>query len=330
MDVSVLLPYRDAGETIEEAVDSVLAQCGPRFELICVDDGSTDGGPRRVAALAARHRSIVTVATGGVGIVRALQAGLAVARAPLIARMDGDDVCLPDRFAQQVDGFMRNPRLGVLGTQIEAFPLAGEGLRRYVDWQNGVLGPAAHATQLFIESPLCHPSVMLRRTALDAVGGWQDVAWAEDYDLWLRLDAAGWELDKVPSLLLRWRHRDGRLTFADSRYDRDQFHRAKAPHLARRVLADGRPLAVWGAGRTGKRLVRELEPHGVVPDHFIDIDPKKIGNVARGRPIRSSARLPLGTHLVVVAAGAIGARAIIRAQLDHAGFEEGRDYLCTA
>jgi hypothetical protein len=215
---------------------------------------------------------------------------------------------------------------------VEAFSdgVVGEGLLRYVAWQNTLLTADDHRRELFVESPLCHPSVMLRKAAVEAVGGWRDVAWPEDYDLWLRLDAAGFALDKVPEVLLRWRHRDGRLTFADSRYGLEEFRRAKAPHLARRVLADGRPLAVWGAGRTGKRLARLLEAHGVFADHFIDIDPKKIGNVARGRPVRAATSLPLHTHLVVVAAGAIGARALIRAALDGAGFREGRDYLCAA
>jgi GT2 family glycosyltransferase len=283
-----------------------------------------------VARLAAAHRALVTTGTTGVGIARAIKAGVDRAQAPLIARMDGDDVCLPDRFVRQAERFAADARLGALGTQVEAFPVAGEGLGRYIGWQNRVLGAEAHATQLFIESPLCHPSVMVRRAALDAVGGWRDVAWPEDYDLWLRLDAAGYALDKVPEVLLRWRHSTGRATFADLRYGIEQFRRAKAPHLARRVRADGRPLAVWGAGRTGKRLTRLLESHGVQADHFIDIDPKKIGNLARGRPVRSPERLPLGTHLVVVAAGAIGARDLIRATLDGAGFTEGRDYLCAA
>src|SRR4051812_44139528 len=183
--------------------------------------------------MAAAHRAVVTTATTGVGIARAIQAGVALARAPLVARMDGDDICLPDRFARQVERFAADARLGALGTQVEAFPVAGEGLRRYIEWQNQVLGTEAHATQLFVESPLCHPSVMVRRAALDAVGGWRDVAWPEDYDLWLRLDAGGWALDKVPEVLLRWRHGTGRATFADARYGIEQFRRAKAPHLAR-------------------------------------------------------------------------------------------------
>jgi glycosyltransferase involved in cell wall biosynthesis len=330
--VSVLLPYRDAGATLAEAVESVLAQRGVDLELVLVDDGSRDEGPTIAARLAARDRRVVRVEAGGIGIARALERGLLAARAPFIARMDGDDVCHPERLRRQLDAFAADPTLALVATQVEAFPseIVGEGLQRYIAWQNALVTPEDHARELFVESPVCHPSVMLHRAAIEAVGGWRDVPWPEDYDLWLRIDAAGGRMAKVPEVLLRWRHHERRATFNDGRFSLDRFRECKAPHLARRVLADGRPLAVWGAGRTGKRLTRLLETHGVRADHFIDVDPKKIGGIARGAPVVGPDRLPVGTHLVVVAAGAIGARALIREALDAAGFREGHDYLCAA
>jgi len=330
--VSVLLPYRDAAATIEEAVDSVLAQRGVELELIAVDDGSSDDGPQRVARLAGRDRRVELCSTGGAGLVGALRAGLEAARAPVIARMDGDDVCLPERLAHQLERLAGDDRLGAVGTRVEAFPreAVGEGLQRYVDWQNSLVSPEDHARELFIESPLCHPSVALRRAALDAVGPWRDVGLPEDYDLWLRLDAADWRIAKVPELLLRWRHIEGRATFADPRYARERFTEAKAPHLARRVRALGRPLVIWGAGRTGKRLARALEPHGLRPDFFVDIDRNKLGRPARGLPIHSPDALRRGAHTVVVAVGAFGARAEIRDHLRTLAFTEGTDYLCAA
>jgi GT2 family glycosyltransferase len=325
--VSVLLPYRQAAATLAEALDSVLAQRGVDLEVIAVDDGSTDDGP----AIAARH-GVTCLATGGRGLVRALALGLRAARGDLVARMDADDVCLPDRLIAQAGALASDPSLAVVGARVEAFPRAaiGEGMRRYVDWQNGLVTPAEHARDLFVESPLCHPSVMLRRSALEAVGGWRDVPWPEDYDLWLRLDAAGWALAKIPEVLLRWRHAPGRATFADPRYARERFTEAKAPHLARRLADLGPPLCVWGAGPTGKRLARALERHGAPATAFVDIDPRKIGRRARGAPIVAPHALRRGAQTGVVAVGARGARELIRAQLAQAGFSEGRDYLCAA
>jgi hypothetical protein len=247
--------------------------------------------------------------------------------------MDADDLALPGRLAAQAEALRADATLGALGTRVEAFPETAvqEGMRRYVDWQNGLLSSHDHARQLFVESPLCHPSVMLRASALHAVGGFRDGAFPEDYDLWLRLDAAGFGLAKLPEVLLRWRHLPGRATLLDPRYARERFLALKAPHLARRLVLGGRPLDLWGAGVTGKRLARALEPHGVRVDRFIDIDPRKIGGRARGAPVVGLAALPApGERFVLVALGARGARDLARAELDRRGFREGTDYLCAS
>jgi glycosyltransferase involved in cell wall biosynthesis len=332
-EVSVLLPYRDAAATLEEALASVLAQAGVRFELLAVDDGSRDAGPAIVHALARRDARVRPLATAGVGIAGALALAADAARAPLLARMDADDVALPDRLRAQSAGLRADPSLAALGSRVEAFPDAAvqEGMRRYVQWQNELVSPADHARQLFVESPLCHPSVMLRRSALAAVGGFRDGPFPEDYDLWLRLDAAGFGLAKLPEVLLRWRHLPGRATLRDPRYARERFLELKAPHLARRLASYDRPLDLWGAGPTGKRLARALAPHGVLMERFIDIDPRKIGGTARGAPVVPVGELaPPGERFVVVALGARGARDLARAELDRRGYREGADYLCAS
>jgi len=330
--VSVLLPYRDAAETLEESVASVLAQRGVDLEILAVDDGSGDGGPALVGGLAAADRRSVPMATGGAGLVAALALAASRARAPRLARMDADDIALPDRLRLQVDTLDGDPRLGAVGTRVEAFGDrgVGEGLARYVTWQNGLVTPGDHARDLFVESPLCHPSVLIRREALEAVGGYHDTPWWEDYDLWLRMDAAGWALAKVPEVLLRWRHADGRMTFAHPRSAPERTREAKGRYLAPRLAAAGRPVAVWGAGPTGRRLARALEPHGIRAHRFVDIDPRKIGRTARGVPIVEPGALRRGEETVVVAVGARGARALVRERLDRAGFVDGVDYVCAA
>lgn len=329
--VAVLMPYRDAAATVEEAARSILAQEGVRLELVAVDDGSRDDGPALVQAIAASDPRVVPVAGEGRGIVAALARGLAAARGDVIARMDADDVALPGRLARQAAALDEDPRLGVVGTQVETLGPCGEGMRRYVAWQNGVVSAADHARELFVESPLCHPSVALPRRALDAVGGWREAPWAEDYDLWLRLDAAGWRIAKVPEVLLRWRQREGSLTFSDPRYSAACFRDARACYLAPKLLSAGRPVVVWGAGPTGRRLARALEANGVRAARFVDIDPRKIGRTARGAPIVAPDALrSRADAVVVVAVGARGARQIVRDQLTARGFVEGTDFVCAA
>lgn len=332
-DVSVLLPFRDAQGTLEAALHSVLVERDVALELIAVDDGSADDGPQIAAGIAASDPRLRLLRAQGVGIARTLQMAAAAARAPLLARMDADDVSLPGRLPAQLQALLAQPGLGAIGTRVEAFPehAVAEGMRRYVRWQNGLITPDDHRRQLFVESPLCHPSVMMRAEALARIGGFRDGPFPEDYDLWLRLDAAGFGLAKLPQVLLRWRHGERRATLRDPRYARERFLELKAPHLARRLGGTPRPVDLWGAGPTGKRVARALEACGVRVARFIDIDPRKIGGAARGAPVVAPEALHApGRHWVLVALGARGARDLARAALDVAGHREGEDYLCAS
>lgn len=330
----MLLPYRNAAGTLVEAVESVLSQKGPRFEVLAIDDGSTDAGPTLVRKLAARDRRLVPLATppDERGLVGALCLGARHAQAPFLARMDADDVSLPGRFASQVAALDADGDLAVVGTRVEAFPdgVVGEGLRRYVAWQSSLITPEEHARDLFVESPLCHPSTMIRREAFDAVGGYRDHGWWEDYDLWLRFWADGRKMAKVPAVLLRWRHSEGRMTRTSACADPERIRAQKARYLAPWLLERARPVAVWGAGPTGRRFARALAARGVVAKRFIDIDPEKIGRKARGVGIVSPEALSRGEETIVVAVGSRGARALIRDHLVKRGFVETEDFICAA
>ena len=339
--ISVLLPYRDAATTLRVAMESVLSDLGPHDELVAIDDGSRDGSAELAGSLAAVDPRVVPVASGGrpgraAGIAAALARGLVVSRGELVARMDGDDVSLPGRFAAEQALLESDTTLGAVGVQVEAFPAPGLGMQRYVAWQSSLISRADHARAIFCESPLCHPSTMMRRAALLAVGGYRDNTWAEDYDLWLRLDAAGYGLAKVPRVLFRWRMGSASLTWTDPRYSPARLLETRAAHLAHRLRLLERPFAIWGAGQTGRRLARALEAHELRPLAFVDIDPRKIGRTARGVPIttaaegiaRASARD--AKILLVVAVGEAGARDVVRDRLAAAGLVEGSAYVCAA
>lgn len=330
--VSVLLPYRNAEDTLEEALLSVLQDRSVDLEVIAIDDGSTDGGSAIVERIGRADPRVVPASGPAGGIARALNRAVELARAPFLARMDADDISLPGRLERQVEALTKNPRLGVIGTQVEAFPegAVGEGMRLYLAWQNALVTPEDHAREIFVEAPLCHPSVMIRRAALAEVGGFCEGPWPEDYDLWLRLDARGHELAKIPVVLFRWRQRRASATFSDPRYSLARFTEARGFYLAPRLLSKGRPVAVWGAGQTGRRLARQIAARGARPILFIDIDPRKIGRTAQGAPIEAPDSLVPGRYTIVVAVGARGARELIRAHLTGAGFVEGIDYICAA
>ncbi len=327
--VSVLLPYKNAGSTLREAMTSVLTDLESDDELLAIDDGSTDDGPRVVEAIG--DPRVIPIATDGVGISKALALGLARARGEFIARMDGDDVSHRGRFPAERALLAKDPSLGVVATKI-ALEGGEAGLARYVSWQNTLVTEEDHARGIYVESPLCHPSVMLRRSALVAVGGWHDPPWPEDWDLWLRLHHAGFGMAKVPEVLFTWRRVPGNLTTTDPRYSMQSLLEARAFYLAKRLA--GQPYGVWGAGQTGRHLARALEAHGLRSSFFIDIDPKKICRRTRNAPIldpeKGLARAREERAIVVVAVGAEGARDLVRAHLTDHGFVEGNEFVCAA
>ncbi|MFT3921387.1 MAG: glycosyltransferase [Myxococcales bacterium] len=327
--ISVVMPFRNASATIDAALSGLLG-ADEALEVLCIDDGSVDSGTDRVRAWGTRDPRVRLLRAEGRGLVAALQQGVAAARGGLLARMDSDDLSLPGRMARQREFLLQHPEVAVVGSRVEAFcdqGELGEGMERYVSWQNALLTAEDHRRELFVESPLCHPSTMLRRGALLAAGGYRELPLPEDYDLFLRLDQLGYALCKLPEVLLRWRHRPGRATFSDPRYSLDSMRTAKAPYLASRVARSEKPRRVlWGAGPTGKRMARSLEAHGLRFDLFIDVDPDKIGRTARGVPIAPMEALDAATDVVVAAVGARGARGLIRPYLCERGFREGYDF----
>jgi glycosyltransferase involved in cell wall biosynthesis len=329
--VSVLLPVRDARETLPACLDSLAAQSLEDHEVVAVDDGCTDGSGEILAARSRRDRRLRVFRAASHGLVSALNTALAEARAPLVARMDADDESFPSRLALQKARLDGDPGTDVLGCRVRLAGAGSEGLQGYVDWQNGLLDHDAIARDRFVESPLVHPSVMMRTGTLRALGGYREFEGPEDYDLWLRGFEAGLRFAKLEETLLSWRDSPRRLTRTDRRYAPERFQERKLEALLRGPLAPGRSVVVWGGGRVGKwwaRALRERE-HEVVA--FVEVDPRKIGQTLGGAPVVDVAgaggwRGPL--HLAAV--GQKGARERIRAEAARLGLEEGRDLVAVA
>ena len=212
--VSVLLPVRDAERTLSAALESLLAQTWTQFEIVAVDDGSTDRSSRILAAAAAADPRIRVTTTAPRGLVAALETARAEARAPLLARMDADDIARPDRLALQRRALSEHPDWGICGGHVRIFPAEGmsDGRARYQAWLNGLCDADSVERDLFVECPLAHPTWMMRADAVHAVGGYRDMGWPEDHDLLLRLRGAGWRLGVVPTVVHDWRDSPSRLS----------------------------------------------------------------------------------------------------------------------
>ncbi len=336
--VSVVLPCFNAEETLDEALESIADQTLDDWEVVAVDDGSQDGTLSVLQAWAARDSRVRVLPRPHAGVIEAANAGIAACRAPYIARMDADDRAHPERLARQVQFLQHNAEVAAVSCLVEAFPAEDvrQGFRIYIEWLNALVSDEEIRREIFVESPLPNPSVTLRRAWLERMGGYHERGWPEDYDLYLRMYLAGARFAKIPRVLLAWREHPRRITRTDSRYSLENFLRAKAHYLARGPLAGRDAVIIWGAGMMGRRLSKHLmrTEHAPVVA-FVDVDPKKIGNTRRGKPIISPDDLLAWweryQHPVVLAAvGARGARKLIRERLTNFGLCEGSDWWATA
>ncbi len=330
--VTVLMPVRDAAATLGPCLDSIQAQTFTDFELLIVDDASSDDTREHASARAATDTRIRLLRGSRRGLVACLNAGLGAARASLVARMDGDDVMDCDRLALQWKYLRQHPEVDVVASRVRAFPAERmrAGMVEYLRWQNACLGSDVLRDEIFVECPITHPSAMFRRAAVITAGGYRDGDFPEDYELWLRLTARGCRMAKIDRCLLHWRQCDGSLSRRDPRYSRDAFDRLRAHYLARdQRLRGARPLVFWGAGRRTRRRTAHIIALGFPPCAWIDVDPRKIGNHVHGAPVVAPGwlreRQPRPFVLTWVANH--GARESIAAALASMGYGRGADYL---
>ena len=330
--VTILMPAYNAAATLPAALRSISAQTFRDWELIAVNDGSTDASMEILDRAARKDRRIRVLALPHAGLVEALRSAAALASAPLLARMDADDVMHPRRLDLQVARLGSLPRVDVLATRVRPIGASAEGMRRYVDWQNGLLSHDDLVSNLFVESPIAHPSVLMRRGLFERAGGYQDPGWAEDFDLWHRMREHGARFEKLPRALLSWRDGADRLTRTHPMYAEKRFYAAKVHYFLRHALCKS-PVTVWGAGPIGRDWTRDLLRAGIDVPHVIDIDPKKIGRtIANGRVkvVSPEEALSKRKGLILGAVGARGARDLIRARLVKESLAEGRDFLFVA
>ena len=330
--VSVILPVRDGAAHLVEALASLSAQTLGDFEALVVDDGSADESAEIAEAHARADDRFRVLRQRPAGIVVALERARAEACGRLLARMDADDVALPGRLEAQADALAAGD-LAACGGRVEYFPReqVRGGARRYERWLNGLVTPEAAARDVFVECPLPHPTLVARGEAIAAVGGYRDAGWPEDYDLVLRLWAAGARFRNVEPVVLRWREHPARRSRTDPAYAVEAFVRCKVHHLRETLLRRFASVVVWGAGPVGKSFARELARTDVSVAAFVDVDPRKLGRVIHGAPVVPQEEAPrFGSSLALGAVAGEAARAEIRAAVAAQGRRDGVDIVAVA
>ena len=327
--VHVAIPVRGVGRWLNEALRSLQQQTFTDWQATVVVDSSADENDPS-AAIAQRWAQeeprIRILQPGRVGLPEALNiATRGAADAPLLARLDGDDLCHPERFSEQVAFLEANLDVGILDCRAESFRAPEDGplplgMLRYQQWHDRIENHEDFKREFLVENPVCHPAVMMRSEVLalldDPRAPYRANDCPEDYDLWLRLLRCGVRFHKLPRALLRWRDHDRRSTRTNDIYKKAAFFRAKWEHFEHRVLAQAGSIAVCGGGREGRRWIRALAEAGRLPVAVADINQKAIGSTRHGAPVVALEQLSrYQPDLALIAVGTAGARTAIEGVL---------------
>ncbi len=249
--VSVLMSVHNGAPWVREAMASVLGQTVRDLELVVVDDGSTDATPELLAAV--RDGRLTMIRQERAGLTRSLNRALRLAAAPLVARLDADDVALPERLERQLDFLHVHPEVGLLGTGAREVDADGHEV--------AVIRPPVDDTAirraLIRRNSFVHSSVVMRRDLLEAVGGYDEtLPVAQDYDLWIRL-ARLTRLANLPEPLVVRRLLPGRVSAVR---DADRLH-AEARVRWRAVRTGAYP--AWCAVFAARPLLALALPAGL-------------------------------------------------------------------
>lgn len=203
MKLCVLMATYNDERYIAAALDSILSQTYGNFELLVVNDGSSDGTAAILHEYSSKDDRVRTVdCDKNTGLASALNLGLRHTVAELVARMDADDVALPDRLEKQVEYLEAHPEIDVLGTFSEDIDDLGNRTGRI---RRMPLGAEKNAALVWT-NPVIHPTIMFRRDRIMRLGGYNGaLRRRQDYDLWFRVVAAGMKIDNIPEVLLLYR-----------------------------------------------------------------------------------------------------------------------------
>ncbi len=317
--LSVIMPVKDAADTVEQAIRSILDSSMKDFEFIIIDDGSTDTSANVIHQLS--DPRIHFQANPNPGLCNALNLAVSLCSAPYIARMDADDICYPRRFEWQLAAAAEND-WDVVGGKVRIVDRTGNPIhsyQRYERWINTHQDNVSIRAHRFVESPIANPTSLARRKVY--AQPFTDGPYPEDYEFWLQAIARDYRFGKVDHIVLDWIDAPTRTTRNNPRYSPAAFDDCRRRHLLQGPLREIEEVDVWGVGTTGKPWIRWLQSEGRRVRHLIDVSPRKIGQTIHQCKVIAPSELPVPDNTpLIVAVGAANAREEIET------FLESRDY----
>lgn len=269
---------KNTGVYLKPCIDSILEQTFTDWELIVVDDNSTDESYQTIEEYAQKDQRIILLKNTESGIITALRAAYKKVSGQFITRMDSDDLMTPDKLALMYEQLVLKGKGFVAVGLVHYFNETGLGMGyiRYAAWLNQLTNAASNFSDIYKECTIPSPCWMIAVSDFDKCGGFQPDVYPEDYDLAFRFRQAGFKIASVPKVIHHWRDYGNRTSRTDDNYADNRFLALKVQHFLAQDKATAQPLILWGAGRKGKKIAQLLQAQNVT-FQWICNNPKKIG-----------------------------------------------------
>jgi glycosyltransferase involved in cell wall biosynthesis len=276
--ISIIMPVKNAGPFLEACLDSIQNQSYKNYELIAINDHSSDNSLEILHNYVHRFASLLVLNNNGLGIIDALKTGYAAQNGQFITRMDADDSMPPKKLEYLLDS-LQNAGDGYVATGLVKYfseGQLGEGYQKYEAWLNGLTEASRNFDERYKECVIPSPCWMMKTSDFEKIGGFNSTTYPEDYDLVFRMFEGEMKVVGVREICHHWRDHGQRASRNDENYADNNFLDLKLSYFLKLDYKPNKELFLWGAGNKGKYLAKQLIQQNI-PFQWVCNNPKKIG-----------------------------------------------------
>lgn len=276
--VSILIPFKNTENYLNECLDSIVKQTYVNWEVICVNDHSIDSSLEIANKFALSNPKIKVVNNKGNGLIDALKTAYNLSTGNLITRMDSDDIMLSNKISSMAEDLLNFGAGHIALGMVKYFSEKelGNGYKNYETWLNSLTSKGLNFNEIYKECVIPSPCWMVHREDLEKVNNFESEIYPEDYDLAFRFYQIGLKCIKSNKVLHMWRDYPNRTSRTNSNYADNSFLKLKINYFLKLSYNENKKLVVWGAGKKGKKVASILNELKVSFLWVCD-NPKKIG-----------------------------------------------------
>jgi len=285
--ISIIIPFKNTERFLDACLQSILQQTYIHWELLIIDDSSSDRSTEIVQSYAESDSRIYLYSNDGNGIIEALQTGYKHAKGSFITRMDSDDIMTEIKLEQMLQSLQVHGDGHLALGLVHYFSKAGigNGYKRYETWLNSLTSKGTNFDEIYKECVIPSPCWMVYKSDFDACGGFNSGTYPEDYDLAFRFFKQGLKCIASNEVLHHWRDYAVRTSRVDAHYADNSFLELKVNYFLELSKAKEKKLILWGAGRKGKKVAQLLIEKNISFEWVCD-NPKKIGKDIYGQILK--------------------------------------------